>query len=53
MRLVAMTITDAKVYVTQIHRHHAPPPVGTYFSLGAVKGDDLVGVVMVGMLLLT
>ena len=38
---------DACEYVAQFHRHHTPP-VGHKFSIAAMDGDELVGVVIVG-----
>lgn len=37
----------AKGFVRDFHRHHRPP-VGHKFSIGAMLGDKLVGVVIVG-----
>lgn len=37
----------AKAFVTDHHRHHAAP-TGHLFSIGAHRGGDLVGVVIVG-----
>jgi hypothetical protein len=34
-------------FVSEHHRHHTPP-VGHLFSIGAFRGDELVGVVIVG-----
>jgi hypothetical protein len=44
---VRVSLADANAFVKAIHRHH-PPVVGHLFSLGAVKGDDLVGVAIIG-----
>ena len=38
---------DAKVFVKQHHRHHKPP-VGSIFQIACAKGDEIVGVVIVG-----
>jgi hypothetical protein len=38
---------DAAEFVRQHHRHHTPP-VGHKFSIAAMLGDHLVGVVIVG-----
>lgn len=38
---------DAAAFVSAHHRHHTPP-VGHMFSIGAYRGETLVGVVMVG-----
>lgn len=42
-----VTLADANAFVAKHHRHH-PPVVGHLFSLGAFKGEQLVGVVIVG-----
>lgn len=39
--------TDAADFVKRLHRHHTPP-VGHKFSIAAMEGDRLVGVVIVG-----
>jgi hypothetical protein len=38
---------DAAEFVRRYHRHHTPP-VGHIFSLAAVEGEAVVGVVIVG-----
>lgn len=49
MKLHAAPISfrDAAEFVRQHHRHHTPP-VGHKFSIAAVDGDRIVGVVIVG-----
>lgn len=49
MRLTAAPIdfADAAAFVSLHHRHHTPP-VGHKFSIAAMAGDHLVGVVIVG-----
>lgn len=47
LRLIPVTLAEAKAFVGAEHRHHAPP-VGHRFSIGARDGDKLVGVVVVG-----
>ena len=42
-----VTLEEANNFVTQYHRHHKPV-VGHKFSIGAVKDDKIVGVVIVG-----
>lgn len=42
-----LTFDDAAAFVREHHRHHTPP-VGHKFSIGAMAGDELVGVVIVG-----
>lgn len=47
--LVAIPIKfpEAAEFVARLHRHHTPP-VGHKFSIGAMLGDTLVGVVIIG-----
>lgn len=45
--LVPMTITDAKAYITRVHRHHKAPQ-GGLFAIGAARDGEVVGVVVVG-----
>jgi len=49
VKLVAtpVTLPTANDFVARHHRHH-PPVVGHKFSIGALRGDNLVGVVIVG-----
>jgi hypothetical protein len=47
MTIVPMTISDAKAYVAQFHRHHGPPVSGL-FALGAEHGGVIVGAAIVG-----
>ena len=47
VRLVPVTLAEANDFVTLHHRHHKRV-VGHKFSLGAVDGDELIGVVIVG-----
>lgn len=42
-----MEFADAAAFVSEHHRHHTPP-IGHLFSIGAYRGDQLVGVVIVG-----
>jgi hypothetical protein len=42
-----ITLDEANGFVKEHHRHH-PPVVGQLFSIGAFRGSDLVGVVIVG-----
>ena len=44
---VPVTLKEANVFVDAYHRHHKPV-VGHKFSIGAVLGDKIVGVVVVG-----
>lgn len=47
LRHVRLKLREANDFVAQHHRHHKPV-VGHLFSLGAVLGDQLVGVAIVG-----
>lgn len=47
LRHVRITLAEANEFVAARHRHH-PPVVGHLFSIGAVLGEALVGVVIVG-----
>lgn len=47
LQVIPLDFVDAADFVREHHRHHTPP-VGHKFSIGAVCGDDLVGVVIVG-----
>lgn len=47
LQLVRVTLSDANDFVARMHRHH-PPVTGHKFSLGAVLGETLVGVAIVG-----
>lgn len=47
MEIVPVTISDAKEFVAQHHRHHRPPQ-GALFAIGAAEADEMVGVAIVG-----
>lgn len=47
LRVVPCTITDARAFVAQLHRHHKPPVSGL-FAAAASDGEKIVGVVIVG-----
>jgi hypothetical protein len=47
LRHVSIGLDEANAFVAQHHRHHQPV-VGHKFSLGAVLGDKIVGVAIVG-----
>lgn len=47
LRHVRITLAEANAFVEARHRHH-PPVFGHLFSIGALRGDDLAGVVIVG-----
>lgn len=47
LRHVRIELAEANAFVAQHHRHHRPV-VGHLFSLGAVLGEKIVGVAIVG-----
>ncbi len=47
LRAVPMTLEEANTFVAEHHRHHQPV-VGHKFSIGAAKGEQIVGVCIVG-----
>jgi hypothetical protein len=47
LRHIRIRLLEANEFVSRLHRHHKPV-VGHLFSLGAVLGDQLVGVAIVG-----
>lgn len=47
LRAVPVSLAEANAFVSAQHRHH-PPVVGHKFSIGAMLGESLVGVVIVG-----
>lgn len=47
LRHIRIELAEANAFVEKHHRHHRPV-VGHLFSLGAVKGDEVVGVAIVG-----
>ncbi len=47
MALQPITLREARAYVERHHRH-SKPPWGMKFALAAAKGDELVGVAIVG-----
>lgn len=47
LRRIAVSLDEANAFVADLHRHHKPV-VGHKFSIGAVLGSELVGVVIVG-----
>lgn len=47
LQIVPTTISEAKWFVKQQHRHHKPP-TGALFAIAAAYGDRVVGVVIVG-----
>jgi hypothetical protein len=46
LRVVPLTLSEANAAVAEWHRHHAPVRWHT-FSLGVMRGDDLVGAAIV------
>ena len=47
LKIVPMTLREANEFVDNFHRHNKPT-YGGKFSVGAVQGEDLVGVAIVG-----
>lgn len=47
LRLATIDFPSAAAFVRKHHRHHTPP-VGHKFSLAALAGGEIVGVVIVG-----
>ncbi len=47
MRLVPVTISDARAFVAEYHRHNKPP-LGGLFAIGLADADELIGVAVVG-----
>lgn len=47
LEIVPLTITEAKQYIAEYHRHHKPP-VGAHFAIGCSDGKKIVGVATVG-----
>jgi hypothetical protein len=47
MKIIPITLRQAKEFVAQYHRHNKPP-VGWKFGVGLVKSDALVGVATAG-----
>jgi hypothetical protein len=46
LRVVPLTLTEANAAVAQWHRHHVPA-VGHRFSIGAMRGDEIVGAAII------
>lgn len=47
LRHTAISLSEANAFVTALHRHHKPV-VGHKHSMGAILGDKVVGVVIIG-----
>jgi hypothetical protein len=47
MNVCPMTMQEAKAYIDREHRHHRAP-LGGLFAIGAMEGEAIVGVVVVG-----
>mgnify|MGYP001610156938 FL=1 len=47
LRHIRIGLDEANAFVAEHHRHHKPV-IGHLFSLGAVQGDRIVGVAIVG-----
>ena len=43
LRAVPVDLDEANAFVGKLHRHHKPV-IGHKFSIGAVLGDEIVGV---------
>jgi hypothetical protein len=48
LTLAPCTLGEANAFIRAHHRHHAPTPVAK-FSIAAVDGETIVGVVVVGL----
>jgi hypothetical protein len=48
LSLAPCSLEEANAFVARHHRHHQPTPVAK-FSIAAVHGDEVVGVVIVGL----
>lgn len=46
LKTVPLTLDMANSYIAAFHRHHKPVR-GHRFSIGAMKGDDIIGVAVV------
>ena len=47
LELVPVSISDAREYVRQLHRHH-PPPVSGKFAVAVARDGEVVGVAIAG-----
>lgn len=47
LALLPLTLSEARTFVREHHRHHRAPP-GGLFAIGAGCGDQVIGVVIVG-----
>lgn len=47
LTIVPMTISDAKEFVSQHHRHHGAPQ-GALFAIGCASEEQIVGVAIIG-----
>lgn len=47
LEIVPTTISDAKEFVAQYHRHHKPPQ-GALFAIAVAEAGVIVGVAIVG-----
>lgn len=47
MTVTPLTLTEARNYITRVHRHHQAP-VGGLFAIGAEQDGEIVGCVIVG-----
>ncbi|HYG67168.1 MAG TPA: XF1762 family protein [Anaeromyxobacteraceae bacterium] len=47
LELVPVTLRDAHAFIERLHRHHKPSRGGK-FAIGVARGEELVGVAVVG-----
>lgn len=47
LEIVPITQKEANAFVAQYHRHHKPV-VGSIFQIAVAKGNDIVGVAIIG-----
>lgn len=47
LRIVPVTLREARAWVERVHRHHGAPQ-GGIFAIGCASGDEIVAVAIVG-----
>ena len=47
LEIVPVSIADARAFVDRVHRHH-PAPLGGKFAVAVARGEEVVGVAIVG-----
>ena len=47
LTLCPISISDAKLFVARVHRHHLPPQ-GALFAVAVARADEVVGVATIG-----